>query len=82
MICIKTKAHVGSDGVFAVQVPIALRETDVEALLVLQPLSESQEATNELGWPIGFFKRTAGAWQGEILERLPQGEAEEREVLL
>ncbi|MFZ2449300.1 MAG: hypothetical protein WAW36_02125 [Methylovulum miyakonense] len=30
------------------------------------------------GWSMGFFERTAGAWQGEPLERAPQGEAEQR----
>ncbi len=29
-------------------------------------------------WPPAFFEHTAGAWQGEPLERSPQGEQEER----
>jgi hypothetical protein len=29
---------------------------------------------NNLGWTPGFFERTAGAWQGEPLERGYQGE--------
>lgn len=33
------------------------------------------------GWPPGFFERTAGAWQGEPLERAPQGEPEQRLAL-
>ncbi len=34
------------------------------------------------GWPEGHFERVVGAWQGEQLERGPQGEPEEREPLL
>jgi Protein of unknown function (DUF2281) len=26
-------------------------------------------------WPPGLFEKTAGAWQGDPLERAPQGEA-------
>jgi hypothetical protein len=33
------------------------------------------------GWPEGHFERVVGAWQGEPLERAPQGESEEREPL-
>jgi hypothetical protein len=31
-----------------------------------------------LGWIPGFFERTAGAWQGEPLERDEQGECDRR----
>jgi hypothetical protein len=32
-----------------------------------------------LGWTPGFFDRTAGAWQGEPLERSDQGECDQRD---
>jgi plasmid stability protein len=32
----------------------------------------------ELGWPPGFFERTAGRWEGEPLIRGEQGEYEQR----
>lgn len=38
--------------------------------------------TEELGWPPGFFERTAGAWEGEPLVREDQGTQEERDKLL
>ena len=31
-----------------------------------------------MGWSPGLFERTAGAWQGELLERAPQGQPEQR----
>ncbi len=72
MISVKTKAHIGSDGMLTIEVPKPLRETDVEVILVIQPTPE------ERGWPPGFFEATAGAWQGEPLKREPQGEYEQR----
>jgi hypothetical protein len=33
------------------------------------------------GWPGGFFERVVGGWQGEPLERAPQGEYEVRDPL-
>ena len=75
MISVKTKAHIGPDGTLTVAVPTPLSETDVEVMLVLQP------TPGERGWPPGFFEATAGAWQGEPLQREPQGEYEQREDL-
>ncbi len=75
MISVKTKAHIGLDGTLSVAVPTPLSETDVEVMLVLQPIPK------ERGWPPGFFEATAGAWQGEPLQREPQGEYEQREGL-
>lgn len=33
------------------------------------------------GWPTGVYAATAGAWQGELLVREPQGEYEVRDSL-
>lgn len=33
------------------------------------------------GWPPGFFEEVVGGWQGEPLERAPQGEPEDRDDL-
>lgn len=33
------------------------------------------------GWPSGFFREVVGAWKGEPLARLPQGEFESRDEL-
>lgn len=84
MISLQTRATIGPDGTLSVQVPTPLRETDVDVMLVLQPLPAPLAATptpEELGWPPSFFEATAGAWAGEPLERGPQGEYEVREVI-
>lgn len=75
MISVKTKAHIGPQGTLLLEVPTPLRETDVEVMVVIQPAPENR------GWPPGFFEATAGAWQGEPLQRETQGEYEQREEL-
>lgn len=41
--------------------------------------SPSSKTHRDLGWTPGFFERTAGAWQGEALERGSQGECDRRD---
>ena len=82
MISIQTKSHIGADGTLAVPVPTALRETDVEVMLIVQPMPWTKNDPDENGWPPGFFEETYGSWQGEPLERDPQGEFEGRDALL
>ena len=82
MISVKTKAHVGPDGTLAVQVPTSLPEMDVEVTVLVQPVPAGTTPTpEELGWPPGFFERTFGSLRGDPLERLPQGEYEQREAI-
>lgn len=63
----------------------AIEQLKHEAELLPEPLA--QEVLDFLrfvrqrhgtGWPPGLYERTAGAWQGEPLERAPQGEPEQR----
>jgi len=56
-----------------------------EAELLTEPLAQEVldfllfvRTRRAAGWPVGFFEETAGAWQGEPLERSPQGEQEQR----
>ena len=61
MISVKTKTHIGPDGTLTLEVPTPLRETDVEVMLVLQPMTASEAGLESPGWPAGFFDQTAGA---------------------
>lgn len=68
----------------SIRVPSELRHRRVEVILL--PLDEAmaQETDSmldELGWPPGFFERTAGQWSGAPLLRESQGEYEAREEL-
>lgn len=55
----------------------------IEAAIQAQTLNQPDMKTvtktpEELGWPPGFFERTAGCFQDEPLVRYPQGELQER----
>lgn len=82
MQTIKLDAHTGPDGTLRLDLPIGLADRDVEVIVVIQPrLIETRGKTpEELGWPSGFFERTAGAWQGDLV-RGEQGAFEVRDEL-
>jgi hypothetical protein len=83
MQSIKLQSHVGPDGVLKLEIPLDLRDTDLEVLVVVQPLVLTPVAASEdLGWPPSFFEETAGAWAGELLVRDEQGDYETRDELL
>lgn len=79
MRSITLRSHVGSDGILRLQVPVELRDRDLEVIVTYQPLPNQDKSSDDLGWPPGFFERTAGAIPD--LERPPQGESEERDSL-
>ncbi len=81
MISVKTRTHIGPDGTLTLEVSTPLRETDVEVMVVLQPLVASEPGPESLGWPPGFFDRTFGSLRDDPLGRLPQGEYELREAI-
>jgi len=80
MRSILIRSRVGADGILHLDVPSDLAETDVEVMVILQPVSQPDLGrAGELAWPPGFFENVVGGWQGERLERDFQGEYEERE---
>jgi hypothetical protein len=63
-------------------VPSNLVETDVEVVVILQPVNQPDLGrAEELAWPPGFFENVVGGWQGERLRREWEGEYEPRENL-
>lgn len=75
MQTIKLNAHVGSDGVLKLELPLEMTNTDLEVLVVLQPRTERS-------WPPGYFEETAGSLADDPIERPPQGNYERREEML
>jgi hypothetical protein len=81
MRSVTLKSHVGEDGVLHLQVPVGVKNATLEVVVVFQTTTPA-EATDERGWPVGFFEETAGAWSGEPLDRGEQGTYERREELV
>ena len=66
--------HVGKDGILKLETPIGMINTDVEIILIVNPV----EAHPMLAWPINFFTDILGGWEGKPLVCESQGTYESR----
>lgn len=64
-----------------IECPEDLRSRRVEVVFLALDEVDGQVGAVTPDWPAGLFERTAGAWQGEPLQRAPQGEYEQRPEL-
>ena len=78
METITLHSRVGADGLLKLQVPLNLTNTELEVVLIVQPVASVAES---LGWPQGFFEQTYGSFRDQPLVRESQGEYEVREDL-
>jgi hypothetical protein len=74
MEALKLKAHVGHDGILRLDVPVGVADVDCE-IVVTVPSTMTAEEWNQ------FVDRTAGSLAHDPIERLPQGEYEQREPM-
>jgi hypothetical protein len=82
MRTIELTSRVGKDGILCLEVPLDLRDQDLDVLVVLNPVSRQTRGTTRGNlWPPGFFDSTAGAFREEPLDRGDQGEYEYREPM-
>lgn len=80
MQSVTLRSHVGADGMLNLQIPVALKDIDVEVVLTMRPVDkgELENLAQANGWPPGFFEATFGCLP-ELPEREAQGEYETRE---
>jgi hypothetical protein len=76
MQTLKMTASVNPDGILQIPLPDHLGET-LEILLVYQPAPDQPKRP----WSQTFLS-SFGSWQGDPLEREPQGEQLDRDALL
>jgi len=82
MVSFSLKTRVKPDGELKVAIPTGLPETDVDVLLVIQPLPAGREGDGTgKSWPDGFFEETDGCLAEAPLVRGTQLEQETREKL-
>jgi hypothetical protein len=75
MVTIPVKTRLEANGTLNLRVPTGLPESDVEVVVIVQPISAH-------AWPKDFFEMTYGAFADQPIERPDQGEFEVREALL
>jgi hypothetical protein len=75
---IEARAHTTKDGTLNLTVNVDVADVDVDVVVTVTPVAP--DATDENGWPLGFFETVAGSMldlrrgsQGEFEERLPLG---------
>lgn len=79
MRSILIRSRVGADGIVHLDVPSGLGETEVEVMVILQPISEPAAGRREeFAWSPGFFESVVGGWEGEPLARANEAEYETR----
>jgi hypothetical protein len=83
MDTIKLRSHVGPDGILKLEVPVGVKNIDLDVIVNVEPVGNGTPAKTleELGRPAGFFEKTAGAWAGGPLIREPQENYETRKPL-
>jgi hypothetical protein len=74
MVTIPIKTHLQPDGTLDLRIPTGLPESDVEVLVVVQPVTKPAAR-----WPEGLIESTYGAFAGHPLEQPSPGECETRE---
>jgi hypothetical protein len=80
MKSVTLRSRVGEDGILNLQVPVGISNTELEVMVIVQPLIQSEsEVSENAGWMPGFFEEVIGSWEGEPLIRPEQGKYETRE---
>lgn len=72
MNAIKLKAHIGHDGILQLDVPMGVKDVDCEVIVTVPPHMTAEEWNN-------FIDRTANSLADDPIERLPQGDYEQRD---
>lgn len=80
MQSVTIRSHVGSDGMLNLQIPVELKDVDVEVIVTLKTLEVGDLETSPQanGWPSGFFEKTFGSLP-DFPEIEPEGNYEDRE---
>lgn len=73
----KLQTHIGADGILKVELPTALKEHEVEVVVILHPLAPTSPDDD---WS-NFVDRFYGALAHDPIERLPQLPLEVRDSI-
>ncbi len=73
MHTIQIRYRVGSEGILRLELPVDIKEADLDVLVVYQTVSSNSHARPS-EWPSDFFERFAGAFADDPIERADQGE--------
>lgn len=72
---ITVPSHIGEDGILRLQIPVGIRDADLEVTINFRAPSSNG------GWPSGYLEKVIGSWQGEFSVIVNEGELAAREEL-
>jgi hypothetical protein len=78
---IKLNSYVGKDGMLHLDIPVDVRETELEVTVTLKPIGSkilTEEEIKNLEWH-DFIEMTYGCLADDPIIRYPQGEYDVRE---
>lgn len=76
MQSITVQSHVGEDGILRLQIPVGVKDADLQVIINFPPAAGSKG-----GWPAGYLENVIGSWQGEFPVLENEGNYEIREEL-
>jgi len=65
--------RIGKDGVLKLETNTKFKDTDVDVVLVINPVTQKRKTKQKKDWPLGFLDRFAGSIP-DLPSRAPQGE--------
>lgn len=77
---VQLHSHVGADGVLKIEVPVGVKDTDLDVLLIVSPADAAARPTDG-NWPPSFFENTFGCLAESPIERPPQDAYETRTTM-
>ena len=82
MQSITLHSRVGQDGILRLQIPVGMKDTEMEVVVIVQPVASNGtiKTLDDLGWPPGFFEKTFGSLK-DFPEIEYEGDFEVREEL-
>ncbi|WP_414624952.1 hypothetical protein [Calothrix sp. CCY 0018] len=81
MQSIKFKKRVGSDGILHLDIPLGMKDKEVEVMVIYQSVETTQTPEN-LGYPPGFLEQTYGSCQNDPIVIDSEGDFEQREEIV
>ena len=83
MESISLRGRVLADGTLELRVPTRLSGTDVDVMIVLQPVQPEEPTAQfkDSSWPEGYLDRTFGSLHDDPITYLPPPDLEPRAVL-
>ncbi|MDY6902060.1 MAG: hypothetical protein SWZ49_28915 [Cyanobacteriota bacterium] len=74
MQSIKLTKRVGEDGILHLDIPLGMKDKEVEVMVIYQSIETVSQTPSDLGYPPDFFEKTYGSCQDDPIVIDSEGE--------